>query len=152
MGVDDEVITLGIPMIEKLPENNVRTGVISDEAYYAIMRRLLEHQQMLWCFGYRLGVRKGELLKILVEWVLPHWKQEEPFIKIPGFDEKGNRITKSGKPHTIPLYHPELRPFVEMASTGAISIVLGYSSTTANESRISGPDSSRLAPLLVIRN
>ena len=72
-------------------------------------------QQMLWCFAYRLGIRKGELLKIRIEWLLPYWNQEEPFIKIPGFDEFGNRITKSGQPHTIPIHHPELRSFVEMA-------------------------------------
>jgi hypothetical protein len=70
---------------------------------------------MLWCFAYRLGIRKGELLKIRIEWLLPYWNQEEPFIKIPGFDEFGNRITKSGQPHTIPIHHPELRSFVEMA-------------------------------------
>jgi integrase len=70
---------------------------------------------MLWCFAYRTGVRKGELLKILWEWLLPYRKQEEPYILVPGFDSKGNRITKSGKPHVISLYHPEMRAFVEMA-------------------------------------
>jgi integrase len=115
LGVEEELITVAVPLIEKLPENNIRIGRISDEVYYAIMRNLPEHQQMIWCYAYRLGVRKGELLKIRVEWLLPYWKREEPFIKVPGFDEKGNRITKSGKPHTIPLYHPELRAFTGMA-------------------------------------
>jgi integrase len=54
-------------------------------------------------------------LKLLWEWLLPYWNEPEPFIKVPGFDAHGNRITKSGKPHTMPLYHPELRAFVEMA-------------------------------------
>lgn len=115
LGIDEELIRVPLPKFEILPENNTRTGFIEDEAYYAILRKLPEHQQMLWCFARRLGVRKGELLKIRLEWLLPYWHLEEPFIKIPGFDGEGNRITKSGKPHTIPLYHPELRAFVEMA-------------------------------------
>jgi integrase len=115
LGVEDELITVAVPKIKALPENNIRTGVISDEAYHGVMNLLPDHQKMLWCYAFRLGIRKGELLKILAEWLLPYWKEEQPYIKIPGFDNRGNRITKNGKPHTIPLYHPELRAFTEMA-------------------------------------
>jgi integrase len=66
---------------------------------------------MLWCFAYYLGIRKGELLKFRWDWVLPYWTETEPIIKVPG------EYCKSGEPHTIPLYHPEMRGFVEMAMT-----------------------------------
>lgn len=115
LGIEEELITVAPPKIEKLPENNTRTGVVDDVKYYAILHKLPEHQQAVWCAAYRTGVRKGELLKIRTEWLLPYWNEPEPYIKVPGFDEHGNRITKSGKPHTIPLYHPELRAFIEMA-------------------------------------
>ncbi|MGA8594477.1 MAG: tyrosine-type recombinase/integrase [Bryobacteraceae bacterium] len=115
LGIEEELISVAPPKIEKLPENNTRVGFVDDERYSAIAHHLPEHQRMLWCFAYRTGVRRGELLKIRLEWLLPYWGEPEPFIKVPGFDAQGNRITKSGKPHTIPLYHPELRAFVEMA-------------------------------------
>jgi integrase len=115
LGIDEELIRVPLPKFEKLPENNVRTGEVSEGAYRAIMVHLPEHQQMLWAFAYGLGVRKGELLKLRLEWLLPYWREPEPYIKIPGFDADGRRITKSGQPHIIPLYHPELRAFVAMA-------------------------------------
>ena len=33
------------------------------------------HEQMLWAFAYGLGVRKGELLKLRLEWLLPYWSE-----------------------------------------------------------------------------
>jgi integrase len=115
LGIDEELIRVPLPKFEKLPENNVRTGEVSEESYRAILLHLPEHQQMLWAFAYALGVRKGELLKLRLEWLLPYWHEPEPYIKIPGFDADGRRITKSGQPHVIPLYHPELRALVAMA-------------------------------------
>jgi hypothetical protein len=115
LGIDEELITVASPKIDILPENNIRVGFVDDEKYAAIMHHLPEHQRMLWCFGYRLGIRKGQALKIRLDWVLPYWSEPEPYIKVPGYDEQGHRITKSGKPHTIPLYRPELRAFVKMA-------------------------------------
>jgi integrase len=115
LAVEDELVCVPIPKIEKLPENNVRTNFVTDEAYYAVLAKLPEHQKVLWCFAYRLGIRKGELLKIRLEWLLPYWNEKEPYIKIPGFDDQGRRVTKSGQPHTIPIHHPELRAYVDMA-------------------------------------
>jgi integrase len=54
------------------------------------------------------------MLKLQTARVLPHWKNPEPYIEIPGFDAQGNRITKSGKPRVIPLWHPEMRSMLEM--------------------------------------
>jgi len=115
LGIDEELICVPVSKFEKLDENNIRTGFIEDEAYRSILAFLPDHQKMLWCFAYYLGVRQGELLKIRTEWLLPYWKLAEPYIKIPGYDANGKRVTKSGKPHTIPLYHKDLRAFVEMA-------------------------------------
>jgi integrase len=116
LGVEqDLLIDSVVPNIKCLPENNVRKGFVERDVYSRMLQALPRHQQMLWCFGYYLGIRKGELLKLRWDWLLPYWHEEEPIIKVPGFDEQGDRITKSGKPHTIPLYHPELRAFVEMA-------------------------------------
>jgi integrase len=113
---EEELICVPVPKIEKLPENNVRTGFVDNDAYRAMLAKLPAHQKMLWAFGYRLGIRKGELLKLRWEWLLPYWQLEEPYIKIPGFDGHG-RVTKSGKPHTIPIHHPELRALVAIAIT-----------------------------------
>ena len=66
-----------------------------------MLAKLPEHQKVLWCFASRLGIRKGELLKIRLEWLLPYWNEKEPYVKIPGFDDQGRRVTKSGQPHTI---------------------------------------------------
>lgn len=114
LAVEDELIGLAVPKIPKLKENNVRTGMVTDDIYSGIMQELPDDLKPVWCYGFRLGVRRGELLKLETEWLLPYWKTEEPFIKIPGFDRKGKRITKSGKAHVIPLYHSELRAFTEM--------------------------------------
>jgi integrase len=76
-----------------------------------LLQKLAVHLQMLWCFAYYLGIRKGELLKFRWEWVMPYWKQSMPIIKIPG------KYCKNKKPHTIPIYHPDMRVMVEMAMT-----------------------------------
>lgn len=65
LGIEGELITVAPPRIEQLDENNTRTGFVDETAYSAILQKLPEHQQMLWCFAYRLGIRKGELLKLL---------------------------------------------------------------------------------------
>ena len=115
LGIHEELIEVPMPKFDMLTENNVREGEISEEAYHAVMACLPPHQRMLWAFAYFLGIRKGELLKLRLEWLLPYWAEPEPYIKVPGFDAEGNRICKSGKPHTIPLYHSELRSFADMA-------------------------------------
>jgi hypothetical protein len=48
------------PKIKRLKENNVRQGFVEREVYSAMLRCLPRHQQMLFCFGYYLGIRKGE--------------------------------------------------------------------------------------------
>jgi len=116
LGNDDELISVAIPKMEKFDETPfIRMGVVSEENYYTILRAMPAHSQPVWCISYRCGIRKGETLKLQTAWLLPHWKKSDPYIEIPGFDGQGNRITKSGKPHVIPLWHPEMRAMLEMA-------------------------------------
>jgi integrase len=110
-------LTKAIFDLDKLEERDgIRQGFISYEEYRAILLLLPDHLKMLWCFAYYWGIRKGELLKLRWEWVLPYLAEDEPFIKVPGFDPKTRqRITKSGEPHTLPLYMPEMREFLNLA-------------------------------------
>ncbi|MBV8833526.1 MAG: tyrosine-type recombinase/integrase [Acidobacteriaceae bacterium] len=106
----EDGLTVGpIPAIKLLKENNVRKGFIDHQMYRRMLLHLPKHQHMLFCFGYYLGIRIGELLEFRWEWLLPYWNEAEPIIKIPG------EVTKSGDPHTIPIYHPDMRAMVEMA-------------------------------------
>jgi integrase len=109
LGVSEDLLIDPPPKIKCIRENNVRKGFVEPDVYRRVMNFLPRHQHMLWCFGYYLGIRKGELLEFRWEWLLPYWQEEEPIIKVPG------ESCKSADPHTIPLYHPELRAFVEMA-------------------------------------
>jgi integrase len=108
--------------VEKLDERaGIRRTFISHDEYLAILRVLPDHLKMLWCFAYHWGVRKGELLKLRWEWVLPYLGDEEPIFKVPGFDPKTKRrITKTGEPHTLPLYAAEMREFLNLALARAI--------------------------------
>lgn len=110
-GVEQKIISRPLPQYKKLPEDNVREGFIERQVYRRMLANLPCHLHMLWCFGYYLGIRKGELLNFRWEWLLPYWNEAEPIIKIPG------KCTKNKKPHTIPLYHPEMRAFVDAAMT-----------------------------------
>lgn len=115
VGNEDELISVPIPQFEKFDETPyIRTGTIPEDHYYAILRGMPPHSQPVWCVAYRTGVRKGEVLKLQTAWLLPHWEKPEPYIEIPGFDAHGYRITKSGQPHVIPLWHPEMRSMIAM--------------------------------------
>jgi integrase len=109
IGVEQGLLTTTPPRIPPFKENNVRKGFVEWNTYRAILRELPPHAQIVWCFAYYLGIRKGELLKFRWEWLLPYWTETEPIIKVPG------EFCKSGEPHTIPIYHPEMRAFVQMA-------------------------------------
>lgn len=110
VGVDELYITSPLPKYKKLPEDdNIRQGFIEPAVYRKVMSFLPPHLHMLWCFGFYFGIRRGELLQLRWEWLIPYLKDPEPIIKIPG------KITKTKKPHTIPLYHPEMRGMVELA-------------------------------------
>ena len=109
LAVEDGLLAGPLPPIKLRKENNVRKGFIEHEVYRRMLYHLPRHQHMLFCFGYYLGIRIGELLELRWEWLLPYWHEPEPIVKIPG------EVTKSGDPHTIPIYHPDMRAMVEMA-------------------------------------
>jgi integrase len=95
--------------IPKLREDNVRQGIVSEEVYRALLRELPDHAKLFWVFAYYTGVRKGELLKLRWEWM--DW--DSWLIRVPGWSN-GERITKNGKTHFIPVFD-EMRAFLEMA-------------------------------------
>jgi integrase len=108
-GFEQNKILAPLPKYKKLPEDNVRQGFVEQDIYRRLLQHLAAHLQMLWCFAYYLGIRKGELLKFRWDWLLPYWKQKMPIVKIPG------KYCKNKKPHTIPIYHPEMCAMVEPA-------------------------------------
>jgi integrase len=110
-GVQEHVLVHPLPRYEKLPEDNVREGFLEPDVYRKVLHLLPAQLCMLWCFAYYFGIRKGELLKFRWDWLLPYLRQAEPIIKIPG------KYTKNKRPHTIPLYHPEMRAMVTLALT-----------------------------------
>src|SRR5579875_754841 len=60
LGIEHGLISGPPPVIKCLRENNVRKGFVEHEVYLRIMRALPRNHQMLWCFGYYLGIRKGD--------------------------------------------------------------------------------------------
>jgi len=53
-----------LPRIEKLPEDNTRTGLLSHEDYLRLRECLPPHYRLLLVVGYHTGVRLGELLSL----------------------------------------------------------------------------------------
>jgi integrase len=93
-----------VPHILTLKEDNVRTGVLDDEQYRALLHELPDYLQLLFVVGYHTGVRKGELLMV-------RWAQ---------VDLKGHEIrlrhgeTKNDEGRTLPIYG-DMLPWIEMA-------------------------------------
>jgi hypothetical protein len=57
---EDPTLVLRIPgWFEKLPEDNVRTGVLSPEMYRALLAELAPHARLALVIGYHLGMRRG---------------------------------------------------------------------------------------------
>jgi integrase len=95
---------------EKLDETDgIRQGIVSDDTYKLFLRELPAYEKPVWCFSHYTGVRRGQLLKLRREWV--DW--QEWLVRVPAFFE-GERITKNGKPHLIPVYD-EMREFLRIA-------------------------------------
>ncbi len=55
---------LHIPHIQKLKENNVRTGFFEQQDYLKIIRALPDHLKPLFIVAYFTGMRKGELVTL----------------------------------------------------------------------------------------
>lgn len=90
----------------------IRQGFIGLDDYRQIANYLPQHLRMLWCFGFFFGIRTNELLSFRWEWLVPYLQEKPmPMIKIPG------DCCKNGNPHSIPIYHPEMRALIDIELT-----------------------------------
>jgi integrase len=83
-----------VPKLIKLQENNTRTGFLQPSAYRKLLIELPAPLRILFVFGYHLGMRKGELLKIRKD-------QIDRKAKLIGLEGKQ---TKNRNPRTAPIY------------------------------------------------
>lgn len=96
--------------IKKLDEEDgIRQGTVSEDEYQLFLRELEDYQKPVWCFSYYTGVRQGQLLKLRRDWA-KDW-EKTGMIEVPG-RFGGERITKNGKPHNIPIYTDGMRAFL----------------------------------------
>ncbi len=93
-----------VPRIEKLPENNVRTGLLRHEEYLRLRDLLPAHYRLLLVVGYHTGARLGELLSI--RWSQVDFQRGE--IRIEAQD------SKTGRARVLPVYG-EMKHWLEMA-------------------------------------
>jgi integrase len=82
-----------IPPVEKLPEDNIRTGFIEDEQYRALEEHITRARTPL-VIGYHLGLRRGAIL--LLEWSMVDMQNEE--LRLPP------RLAKNKTGQVCPLY------------------------------------------------
>jgi integrase len=100
----DPPIVARVPHIEKLPEHNVRTGLLDHAGYLRLRDLLPAPYRLLLAIGYHTGARLGELLGL-------RWSQvdfERGLIRLEAFN------TKTRKARVLPIYG-EMRAWLEMA-------------------------------------
>lgn len=93
-------------------KDGIRRGLVSEENYRRLLEALEDWQKPVFCFSYYTGVRRGQLLKLRRAW--GERATATGVIEVPGL-YKGQRITKNGEPHHIPLYMPSMREFLKWA-------------------------------------
>ncbi len=103
IGIEEEYI-FKMPKVTNLPEDNARQGFVEEDVYRTMLRELPQHVQAPWVFSYFTGIRKGELLSLLWDWV--DW--DRWVIEVPG------SITKNKKKRIIPVYS-DMRQFLRLA-------------------------------------
>jgi integrase len=102
-GQHDPPLVGRIPYFALLPENNVRTGFVTDAEYRLLRAELPEHLKGLLIFGYHLGARKSELLNLRRDQVdLP-----ARIIRLE------RRQTKTNEGRVLPIYG-DMVPWLEM--------------------------------------
>jgi integrase len=104
--LEDPPLVYRVPRIPKLKEDNIREGFIENHQYRAILSFLPAPLQPVFAMAYHLGLRKGELLNIRRDWV----------DLAAGLIFVNGRVTKNGKPKTVPIYG-DMRAWLDMALT-----------------------------------
>jgi len=83
-----------VPVIHKLPEDNVRQGFLEPDQYERLLVELPANLKALFVCGYHTGARKNELRRM-------RWDQVD-------FDARLIRLsagqTKNKQPRTLPIY------------------------------------------------
>ena len=92
-----------VPKLTKLQENNTRTGFLQPTAYRKLLIELPAPLRILFVFGYHLGMRKGELLKIRKNQI----DRNAKLIWLEG------KQTKNRSPRTAPIYG-DMEAFLDM--------------------------------------
>ncbi len=100
----DPPLVLRVPHFEMLPEDNVREGTLSHEAYRIVRDNLPGYARIALVLAYHTGARKGELRQIRKDKIDLNAKR----IDLPG------RTTKNKKARFLPIYG-DMGPEIEMA-------------------------------------
>jgi integrase len=97
-----------VPYIRMLPVDNIRTGTLSHEQYWAIRELLPPYARLALVIGYHTGARKGEIRKIRIDRV----DLKSGRIELPG------KITKNKAARYLPIYG-DMQAEIEMAVAAA---------------------------------
>jgi len=92
-----------VPHFELLPEDNARSGFVTDEQYRAVREWLPEHVKGLLIFGYHLGMRKTALKNLRRDQV--DWPNRVIRAEAPRGAKKQGRV--------LPIYG-DMEPWLEM--------------------------------------
>jgi integrase len=99
LGMDhDPQLVLRVPRwFTKIEGESVRTGVVTDEMYRALVPAFLaDHARLAFVIGYFTGLRRSAIMSLRWEWV--DWR--ENVIRIPA----PKRSTNKNKPRIVPIY------------------------------------------------
>jgi integrase len=90
----DPKLVQQVPVIHKLPEDNVRQGFLEPDQYENLLEELPDNLKAMFVCGYHTGARKNELRRI-------RWEQvdfEAGLIRLSGGQTKNKRA------RTLPIY------------------------------------------------
>jgi integrase len=85
-----------IPRIEKLPENNVRTGFLEKADYERLLAELPTYLKLALVIGYHTGCRLGEVMSL--RWDDVYLDATEPTFTVRA------EVAKNKRHRTIPIY------------------------------------------------
>lgn len=102
--VQEPPLVLRVPHFTRLPEENVREGTLTHDAYRLVRDSLPGYARVALVIAYHTGTRKGEVRQILKDWIDLTAKR----IKLPG------HVTKNKKPRSLPIYG-DMAAEIEMA-------------------------------------